>query len=98
MYQMNHRNVVFIYTRLVSRAPVQQQAETTAVYTKVHAHDGIVCEGVTDSIHERKKITAYSPEVHWHHEQQGVTITVINVTMLASICETLARPIMTLAP
>ena len=52
---MNHRKVVFIYTSLVSRAPVQQEAETTAVYTKVHAHDRIVCEGVTVSVHEGKK-------------------------------------------
>lgn len=52
---MNHRKVVFIYTRLVSRALVQQQAATAAVYTQVHAHDRIVCEGVTVSVHERKK-------------------------------------------
>ena len=28
--------------------------------------------------------------MHWHHDRQGVTITVFNVTMLASLCETLA--------
>ena len=39
---MNHRKVVFIYTGVVSRDPVQQQAGTTTVYTNVHAHDRIV--------------------------------------------------------
>ena len=59
---MNHRKVVFIYTSLVSRAPVQQEAETTAVYTKVHAHDRIVCEGVNVSVHGGKNTLHVPPK------------------------------------
>jgi len=68
---MNHRKVVFIYTSLVSRAPVQQQVENTAVLAmyKQCNMDRIVYGGVTVSAHEEEEYTAYSPMMHWHHNE-----------------------------
>lgn len=60
--QLNHSKVSFLCTSLVSRAPVQQQVENTAVWTmyKQCNMDRIVYGGVTVSVHEEKQYTAYS--------------------------------------
>ena len=55
--------------------------------------DRIVYEGVTVSVHERKRIKcifALDALAPFAIEQQSVTITVINVAMWTAICETLA--------